>query len=78
MNATYTDKARDKFLQEARNADAAHLRKGPALTGYIERIGAVQRSFRHYVVEEDGPPAYGTLRRSVAEIRIKDGILSVQ
>jgi len=45
----------------------------PALLGYLARIGAVQKNFRKYVVEEDDPSGY---KRTVATIRIDEGELT--
>ena len=50
--------------------DADLLMRLPALRAYINRVGAVQKSFRKYVIEADGEPAYGIMRKVAATIAI--------
>jgi hypothetical protein len=50
--------------------DREVLRRCPALSAYITRIGAVQRNFRTYVVREMGSDGYS---KDVGTLKIKDG-----
>jgi len=53
------------------------LAKVPTLAAFVARIGAVQKSFRQYVVYDDDVPEYGNKRRAKATIKIaNDGTLT--
>ena len=60
--------------RSAASTEADILARCPTLRSYINRIGAIQRNFRRYVVEEDDE---GTgYKRDRATITLKDGKLS--
>jgi hypothetical protein len=59
--------------------NAVWLAETPTLKAYVDRLGAVQKSLRRFVIEEDGPPVYGKLRRTIGTIQIDvEGNLTVR